>query len=70
MALEAIGLVKRVCTYTMPITGLSSGLVRDGLAFCSQITIDFNEQDVQVIRCDDLNKKRLLKQRLRECSSQ
>jgi hypothetical protein len=58
MAPEAIGLVKRVCTYAIHITGLSSGLVHHGLALCSQITIEFNEQDTQAISFDVLNKKR------------
>jgi hypothetical protein len=34
MALDHIGLVKRVCTYAIHITGHSSDLVRHGLALC------------------------------------
>ena len=42
MALDHIGLVKRVCTYAIHITGLSSDLVRHGLALCPKMTTDVN----------------------------
>jgi hypothetical protein len=45
MALDHIGLVKRVCTYAIHITGLSSDLVRHGLALCPKMTTDVNEQN-------------------------
>jgi hypothetical protein len=57
MALDHIGLVKRVCTYAIPITGLSSDLVRHGFALCPKITTDVNEQNTQAIGFDGLNKK-------------
>jgi hypothetical protein len=57
MALDHIGLVKRVCTYAIHLTGLSSDLVRHGLALCPKITTDVNEQNTQAIGFDGLNKK-------------
>jgi hypothetical protein len=57
MALDHIGLVKRVCTYAIHITGLSSDLVRHGLALCQKMTTDVNEQNTQTIGFDGLNKK-------------
>jgi hypothetical protein len=57
MALDHIGLVKRVCTYAIHITALSSDLVRHGLALCAKITTDVNEQNTQAIGFDGLNKK-------------
>jgi hypothetical protein len=36
MALDHIGLVKRVCTYAIHITGLSSDLVRHDLPFAQK----------------------------------
>jgi hypothetical protein len=57
MALDHIGLLKRMCTYAIHITGLSSALVRHGLALCPKITTDVNEQNTQAIGFDGLNKK-------------
>ena len=57
MALDRIGLVKRVCTYAIHITALSSDLVRHGLALCQKITTDVSEQDTQEIGFDGLNIK-------------
>jgi hypothetical protein len=57
MALDHIGLVKHVCTYAIPITGLSSDLVRHGLARCPKMTTDVNEQNTQEIGFDGLNKE-------------
>lgn len=57
MALDHIGLVKRVCTYAIHITGLSSDLVHHGLALCPKITTDVNQPNTQAIGFDGLNKK-------------
>ena len=46
MALDHIGLVKRVCTHAIHITGLGSDLVRRGLALCPKMTTDVNEQNI------------------------
>ena len=56
MVLDHIGVVKRVCTYAIHITGLSSDLVRHGLGFCTKIITDVNEQNTQAIGFDGLNK--------------
>ena len=42
MALDHIGLVKRVCTYAIHITALSSDLARHGLALCPKMTTYVN----------------------------
>jgi len=57
MALDHIGLVKRVCTYAIHIAGLSSDLVRHKLALCPKMTTDVNEQNTQAVGFDGLNKK-------------
>jgi hypothetical protein len=57
MALDHIGLLNRVCTYAIHITGLSPDLVRHGLALCPKMTTDVNEQNTQAIGFDGLNKK-------------
>jgi hypothetical protein len=57
MALDHIGLVKRVCTYAIHITGLGSDLVRHGLALCQKMNTDVNEQNTQATGFGGLNKK-------------
>jgi hypothetical protein len=56
MALDHAGVVKRVCTYAIDITDLSSDLVRRGLALSPKMTTDVSEQNTQAIGFDGLNK--------------
>ena len=63
MALDHIGLVKRVCTYAIHMTGLSSDLVRHGPALCPKMTTDVNERNTQAWLRWFEQKMKLLKQR-------
>jgi hypothetical protein len=54
MALDHIGLVKRVCTYAIHITGLSSDLVRHGLALCPKIKLLKQRFEVVLLTIDSV----------------
>jgi hypothetical protein len=54
MALDHIGLVKRVCTYAIHITGLSSDLVRHGLALCPKMKLLKQRFEVVLLTIDSV----------------
>jgi hypothetical protein len=54
MALDHIGLVKRVCTYAIHITGLSSDLVPHGLALCPKMKLLKQRFEVVLLTIDSV----------------
>ena len=54
MALDHIGLVKRVCTYAIHITGLRSDLVRHGLALCPKMKLLKQRFEVVLLKLDSV----------------
>jgi hypothetical protein len=54
MALDHIGLVKRVCTYAMHMTELGSDLVRHGLALCPRMKLLKQRFEVVLLTIDSV----------------